>query len=317
MQSAHPPDFANPRNVLTSEEIEALLRPDLSDMPPAPAETRDVALGDLDAPAPEDGLADEGARLAARLTLTLRQARGLAAGFDAEQSERLAFRAGVQRAAAHAAAVFVDEAGEVTAMLLLAREAGDRLVDIACGAVADAPAGGGDPAPATEIECALIAHMLAPAAGILGPEVRLLRVEGDAALAERMAPPDRAACHRFSLGLGGCRTRATLVRRESPLPAGPEALADAAPVPQPMPAGQGRGLKALLTARIARLTVPAGRIADLKPGATLLLGLPPDQPVELLSGGRDGEVIAEGDAGRRGAKVAVRLTRVSPGIGRS
>ncbi len=315
MHSASPPETAHPRNVLTPEEIEALLRPDLSDMAQAPADTRDVALGDLVEAAPDDGLAEQGARLAARLTLALREARGLAAGFDAQHSERLDFRAGVGRAAVHAAAVFVDAGSEVTAMLLLARDAVDHLVDLACGGGPGVPGGGAGTAPVTEIECALIAHMLAPAAVLFGPDVRLLRVEGDAGLAERMAPPDRAACHRFALVLAGCKTEATLVRREGAA-AVREAVGEAAARVQPVPTRPARGLTALLTARIARLTMPAGRIADLKPGATLLLGLPPDQPVELLSGGRDGEVVAEGDAGRRGARMAVRLTRVSPAIAR-
>ena len=64
---------------------------------------------------------------------------------------------------------------------------------------------------------------------------------------------------------------------------------------------------ALLTARIARLSVPVSRLASLKQGDTLLLGLPADQPVELLSGGRDGRVAYEGDLGRKGNSMAVRI----------
>ena len=64
-----------------------------------------------------------------------------------------------------------------------------------------------------------------------------------------------------------------------------------------------------LTARIASLNVPVSQLSDLKAGSILLLGLPTDQPVELLSGGHKGEVVAEGDIGRRGNKVAVRITR--------
>ncbi|HAO35151.1 MAG TPA: hypothetical protein DEB28_16690, partial [Hyphomonas sp.] len=49
--------------------------------------------------------------------------------------------------------------------------------------------------------------------------------------------------------------------------------------------------------------------ANLKPGSTLLLGLPADQPVELLTGGRDGAVVAEGEIGRKGNRMAVRINR--------
>jgi flagellar motor switch protein FliM len=65
---------------------------------------------------------------------------------------------------------------------------------------------------------------------------------------------------------------------------------------------------AMLTARIASLNVPLSKITALKAGSTLLLGLPTDQPVEVLSGGRDGPVMLEGDIGRKGNKIAVKIT---------
>ena len=68
---------------------------------------------------------------------------------------------------------------------------------------------------------------------------------------------------------------------------------------------------AVLTARLASLTVPLSRITELKAGATLLLGLPADQPVELLSGGRDGQLAFEGRMGRKSNKVAVKITKRS------
>jgi len=68
-------------------------------------------------------------------------------------------------------------------------------------------------------------------------------------------------------------------------------------------------ITALATARLASLSVPLSRLTALKAGSTLLLGLPPDQPVELLSGGRDGEPAYEGQMGRKGNKVALKLTK--------
>jgi len=40
-----------------------------------------------------------------------------------------------------------------------------------------------------------------------------------------------------------------------------------------------------------------------------LLGLPADQPVELLSGGRDGVPAFEGEIGRKGDRMAIRIRR--------
>ena len=58
---------------------------------------------------------------------------------------------------------------------------------------------------------------------------------------------------------------------------------------------------------MASLSVPVSRLAALKQGDTLLLGLPADQPVQVLSGGRDGRVAFEADLGRKGNNIAVRV----------
>ena len=56
-------------------------------------------------------------------------------------------------------------------------------------------------------------------------------------------------------------------------------------------------------------------LAVLKPGDTLLLGLPADEPIQLLSGGRMGHVAAEGELGRKGNRMAVRVTKRGPALG--
>ena len=86
-----------------------------------------------------------------------------------------------------------------------------------------------------------------------------------------------------------------------------DSVAEVAQLALPRPAE--RTGTALMTARIATLSVPVSRVASLKAGDTLLLGLPADQPVELLSGGRDGAVAFEGDIGRKGDRIAVRVKR--------
>ena len=61
---------------------------------------------------------------------------------------------------------------------------------------------------------------------------------------------------------------------------------------------------------LRRLGVPVlGGGVERGDRAALLLGLPADQPVELLTGGRDGAVVAEGEIGRKGNRMAVRINR--------
>ena len=98
--------------------------------------------------------------------------------------------------------------------------------------------------------------------------------------------------------MDGLSAAARLIVSEAALKARPLRPA-AEPIPlHPKPAEpRGEGLTALLTARIATLSVPVSRLSDLKPGDTLLLGLPADEPIQLLSGGRMGHVAAEGELG--------------------
>ncbi|MEZ5997638.1 MAG: FliM/FliN family flagellar motor C-terminal domain-containing protein [Hyphomonas sp.] len=90
-----------------------------------------------------------------------------------------------------------------------------------------------------------------------------------------------------------------------------EAPAVALAAPKAAPAAAQGNLTVVLTARVASLSVPLSRLSDLTPGSTLLLGVPADQPVELLSGGRDGPVVAEGQIGRKGNRMALKITRRS------
>ena len=87
---------------------------------------------------------------------------------------------------------------------------------------------------------------------------------------------------------------------------------------QAVAADQGKpaagAITGILTARVASLSVPLSRLANLKAGSTLLLGIPADQPVELLSGGRDGALAAEGEIGRKGNRMALRISRRGPAL---
>ncbi len=79
----------------------------------------------------------------------------------------------------------------------------------------------------------------------------------------------------------------------------------------------GGALSATLTVRVASLAVPLSKLSGLKPGATLLLGVPADQPIELISGGDGGIKVAEAEIGRRGGRIALRITRRSSALGPS
>jgi len=104
---------------------------------------------------------------------------------------------------------------------------------------------------------------------------------------------------------------AALADRTQDRPAEPSAPAAAQGAPLP-----GRGvLTVTLTARVASLAVPLSKLSGLKPGSTLLLGVPADQPVELVSGGTQGVLAAEAEIGRRGGRVALRILRRGPALG--
>jgi flagellar motor switch/type III secretory pathway protein FliN len=75
------------------------------------------------------------------------------------------------------------------------------------------------------------------------------------------------------------------------------------------------GLETRLCVRLARLSLTTAQVARWAPGQTLLLGLPADQPVSVLAGSMTGmgagAPLAEGQIGRLGAAMAVRITRLN------
>lgn len=300
------------RGVLSAAEIEALLRPDLPEVP-RPAETQDKPVPDLET---ECALSrDDAERLCAALSLSLRRTASLAAAIRLEAVSAKPFRAALPDEETGAAyACFGDESGAVSAVFALSAQASAAIIEAICGAgpklVAQAR-----PRALTEIDTSLLEKALQPLAAHL-PGASLLCLETRAAFAMALSPPGAAAALDLSVGLEASSAPAHLVVSAEAL----RTAAQAGPLEATSRKGEAHrpgGLTALLTARIASLSVPVSRIADLRPGDTLLLGVPADEPVQLLSGGRMGTLAAEGQMGRKGKRMAVRIARRGPALDQS
>lgn len=287
------------RGVLSSAEIDALLRPDLSDMvePAAPKEVEQKVLPALAAPDRDMELARQ---LTAGLSLSLRRDCHVDAVVKPLGVRIAPFAVAAETAGPGGAAIcFAAASGTISAMLVIDDDVAGKLVTLACGGDTSTTRRGASQS-LTAMGADILQAVLSPSAPAFGDGSVLARVEPRASYAMALAPSGDARVIDVILCLGSAESRATLLVSDT--------VQTPAQSVAPLPEAQA-GVTAVLTARLASLTVPASRISGLKPGDTLLLGLPPDQPVSLLSGGRDGQVAAEGDIGRKGANMAIRLTR--------
>ena len=319
-QSANKPVL---RERLSSAEIEALLRPDLSDMepepaPPPPTTITPRPIPDLDtslttarADLPEDAL-----RLAARLSLAFRQGCGLRAAATVTEASSGTFASALaphSGETGRAIACFAAPNGEIIAMLSLSAPLAAALIESACG---------GKPGPfaprdLTPLDAALLEGLVRPLGAGISPTLSFSRIETDSDFAAALARPGEADVIDLDIRFDSVRMPARMILASDdlfdlvPTPPQPHTASTAA---TPAPTPSGAGMTAVLTARIASLSVPLSRLTDLKAGSTLLLGLPADQPVELLSGGRNGPVAAEAQIGRKGAQMALRITKRGPAL---
>lgn len=300
------------RGLLTPAEIEALLRPDLSDLPPEPdVQPAPHVVSDFAAaPALTSHDQDTGRRLAARLSLAMRESCGLPVAAMVSGIRRSAFEEAVRGgdgASGAAFACFAARSGDVGAVLVLAADFAQRLIETACGAQGRA----GTAQPLSPIDLALLDALLRPLGPAISPDLHFSSLETEAVFAASIAPPGEALVAELSLRVQAGTFSAHLIVASTL--AGIEAPALAAPAAPPASPGRG-ALSTVLTARIASLAVPLSRLSGLKPGATLLLGIPADQPVELVTGGEGGVLAAEAQIGRRGNRVALRITRRGPAL---
>lgn len=302
------------RGLLSPAEIEALLRPDLSDLPPEPAETIARPMDDFSAPpqAPSAPDQDFARRLAARLSIGLRESCGLPVAAMVTGAGRKSFETAIRQSdgdRGQAIVCFSNRDGDIGAMLVLAPGFTQLLIETACGARER----GGAIKPLSPIDLALLEALVRPLAQAISPDLTFTSLETEAVFAASIAPPSDALATELSMRVHGDAFGAQLILAETLAGAAP---AVAASLPAPRVPGSVHGaLSATLTVRVASLTVPLSKLSGLKPGATLLLGVPADQPVELVSGGEGGIVAAEAEIGRRGGRVALRITRRGPALG--
>ena len=305
--------FPTRRGVLSADEIAALLRPNLDDMdeeeaPAGPIDTLDAPTPDFTtpAPAPTDPQRSRCEETVSRLSLALRRDCGFDAAAALTQLETRAFREAIDLLAkpGWATAFLEDRAGKISGALLLSPALASAFIEAACGGkVAEQmPA---TPRTLTPVDAALLGTLLSPLAKAAGEGLRIARIETDARFVSALAPPAPVTVMRLSVLSNNQSTEAALLLGDMSVPT-EEVVHDSGSSAAP------RGVTAALTARIATLSVPVSRLSDLKPGSTLLLGLPADQPIELLSGGRNGELVAEGEIGRKGANMAIRINRRGP-----
>lgn len=297
-------DFKVPtgRGILSKEEIQALLRPNL------PSINDQSQAGAFDQPLDDRTASDraEGRRLAARLSRAFGQFAGLKAALSLKAARRFDTPAaafgtnGDQPGTAYI--TFGKREGDVSHILCLSAALSDCLVANACGASRPGR-GAASGRSLSVIDCALIEQFLAPFSSILSEDLSFVSIETDRRYARSLLAADQGRAFDFEVLVGDFTCEASLLTTD----AGHDAVAARAALP--VPEGAKRPVTAILTARIASLSVPVSRVSRLKAGDTLLFGLPGDQPVELLSGGRDGVAAFEGDIGRKGSQMAVRIRR--------
>lgn len=322
------------RNVLSQAELDALLRPNLDDMPDEEDEPGEVSPKPIDDftepsnPADEPFVPDaqamhEARRLAARLSLSLRQDCGLKSAATVSKVRQEEFALALEGAGRGVAvACFAAPNGEIACMLMLSAPLTSALIETACGG---APSSSSSANRAlTPLDAALLEGLVRPLGAAVAGHLSFARVETDAAFAAALASPGKARIIDLDFRVEHMRLPATLIMAQDDLfeeEGAPESRQRHAEIGAPAPADptisstpSANALTAVLTARIASITAPLSRLSNLKPGSTLLLGVPADQPISLLSGGRDGTLAAEGEIGRKGANIAVRVTKKGPAL---
>lgn len=312
MRDTIPPDRPLPtgRGVLTAAEIEMLLRPDLSDMDDLPAEPgKSIGMPELAPPPPAASAPQEEAarRISARLSLAMREHCGLAAAFSVTRvtPASLAQAVSARDEPGQAIVCCAGTSGDIAAMLVIGAGLAQMMIETACGG----PVPNGQPRPLSPIDLALIEGLTRPLAASIGTGLGFAGVETDPAFAASIAAPGAAFEVVLSVRAGGADWPARLLLAQ------PLLAPVSAPADRSVETGRrADALTVLMTARAARVDMPVSKLASLRPGVTLLLGVPADQPVELLSGGLDGEVAAEAQIGRKGNRMALRITRRGPAL---
>ena len=299
------------RGVLSKAEIEALLRPEtLGEISPRPEpEVIRPRLpvqfdeGQMD---PQEAEARQVAGiLASRLALAIGKGTGLKAAIGVQETATVksAELAGLMNGKAGAVACLGRTDQDVEALICLPGPLADAIIARACGS-RGSTGRLGDGWTLSAIDCALLEQLLVPLGGVVGEGVRLQAIETNVPYVTSLIPEGDVSIAEFGVEAPGLQSEIAVIQTKRSV-----AKAETAPNLR------GRAaVTAVVTARIATLSVPMSRLTSLKAGSTLLLGLPGDQPVEILSGDREGPVAFEGQVGRKGNKVAVKVTRKLRGV---
>lgn len=292
------------RGLLSAEEIEALLRPDIPENAFEKPETVHTApMEELEVQSGETPLDVDAGILASRLTLALRRACGIDAIARVESARNAPLSYLVSRHIGDPVLVlFCNEQGVQTAGLTLESNLAAKIIEQSCGGSATA-----HPTQAgrlfSMLDRLILQEILNPIAEAIDPSWTIGCIETSRSAAHALLPPGKAVLAELVCEISGINGRAAFATLL------PEPSADVTATAIAQETGR---LQVQLTARLASLSVPLSRLTDLKAGSVLLLGLPTDQPVQLLTGGHQGEVVAEGSVGRRGNKVAVQVTTRKP-----
>lgn len=296
------------RGVLTKDEIEALLRPNLPDdigavpeperiVPRLPAQFDETRFTPAQA-----AIRKQAGTLAARLSLALGQSTGVKAAIGlrdvvvAETKDLAAMMTG----RAGAVACFGATETDAHALVCLPGTFADALITQTCGGRGQSGRIG-DGWVLSAIDCALLMELLKPIAAALGHGLRLQAIETDVPYVTSLLPAGSVNVAEYTVEAPGLRSELAVIFVQD----------DEA---QPRDGQAKLPVTAVITARVASLNVALSRLTRLKAGDTLLLGVPSDQPVEILSGDRTGPVAFEGQMGRKGNKVAVKITRKLRGV---
>nr|WP_070958620.1 FliM/FliN family flagellar motor switch protein [Hyphomonas sp. Mor2] len=301
--------FPSARGVLSAEEIEALLRPkqgpaSLVDEPELPQNIEPKAPEIFDTPetvaSPE--LEQRAHRLAARMAIALGTGAGVKAAISPTETAELSRTelTSLLQGKSSAVACIGPSETDIRALICLPPELADAIIARACGA-RGSTGRLGDGWTLSAIDCALLEQLLVPIGEAVHSSYQLQAIETDAAYVSSLLPVSMVGVSEYSVEAAGLHSELAVIEGEAPTEQS-DARIEYEPLTSPE-------VTAVLTARLASLTVPLSRITQLKAGSTLLLGLPADQPVELLSGGRDGKPAFEGRMGRKGNKVALQVTK--------
>ncbi|MEM9667512.1 MAG: FliM/FliN family flagellar motor switch protein [Pseudomonadota bacterium] len=291
------------RGVLTAAEIEMLLRPDLPDeIESEPADVSERAIDQFET-AEVDVLQEQAIQLAAKLTLAARKNCNIEVIFAPSRVHSCDFNRTIVSANREMLFLMMQRNdGIISAVLGLDKALAAALIDkLYGGNVAEGLSAKDRPRDFSALDKRILQDVLDPITRYLDPELKIGFIETDSEAASALVAPGDAMMADLTCNVG-MQTGRALFAKAHDVEEEPRAA---------MANGSFDKMQTVLIARIASLEVPVSRLANLKAGSTLLLGLPTNQKVELLSGSRSGPVVAEGDVGRKGNRMAVRLSERS------